>query len=158
MANIMRYDPLDELTKLQRDMSRLFDDAFRAPVRASDSNGGSANAVATRSWAPVVDVRDEPEEVVIHADIPGVKQEDIDIEMTGDTLVIRGERKFEETEQKASYVRVERSYGSFQRAFNIGVPIQTENVRAEFRDGVLTVHLPKSEAVKPKKISVAVNK
>jgi HSP20 family protein len=151
-SNIVRYDPFEELTRLQRDMTRLFDESFRAPARSgSDGNG---QGITTRAWAPLVDVREDANEVVVHAELPGVKQEDIDIEVTGDTLILRGERKFEETEQKKNYVRVERAYGSFQRSFTIGVPIETDKVAAEFKDGVLTIHLPKSEAIKPKKVQV----
>jgi HSP20 family protein len=156
MPNIVRYDPFEELTRLQRDMSRLFDESYRSPAR-SDSNGSSGNAMTGRFWAPAVDVRDDENEVVVHAELPGVKQEDIDIEVTGDTLTIRGERKFEDTEKRKDYVRVERSYGSFQRSFTIGMPIENDKVNAEFKDGILTVHLPKSEKVKPKKIAVSGN-
>jgi HSP20 family protein len=101
-----------------------------------------------------VDVREDENEVIVHAELPGVKQEDIDIEVTGDTLTLRGERKFEETDKRKNYVRVERTYGSFQRAFSIGVPIENDKVTAGFKDGVLEIHLPKSEAIKPKKITV----
>jgi len=151
-ASIVRYDPLEELTRLQRDMTRLFDENYGMPVR---TNG---NGITTRVWAPAVDVREDENEVVVHAELPGVKLEDIDIEVTGDTLTIRGERKFEQTEKKKNYVRVERTFGSFQRSFAIGVPVQNDKVAASFKDGVLTVHLPKSEAVRPKKVPVAIEK
>ena len=149
-ASIVRYDPFEELTRLQRDMTRLFDDNLRGTPRGN----GESNGVAVRTWAPLVDVREDENEVIVHAELPGVKQDDIDIEVTGDTLTIRGERKFEDLEKKRNYVRVERTYGSFQRSFTIGVPIVNDKVNAQFRDGVLTIHLPKSEAVKPKKVLV----
>ena len=157
MANIVRYDPFDELTRLQREMSRLFDDNFRTPARGGD-NGGSAVPGRT-VWAPVVDVREDENEILVHAELPGVKLDDIDIEVTGDTLTLRGERKIEEKteDSKHKYVRVERAYGSFQRTFTLGVPIQSDQVRAEFKDGVLTIRLPKSEAIKPKKVLVSSN-
>jgi HSP20 family protein len=157
MATIMRYDPFDELNRIQRDMTRLIDDNFRGITRSADSNGGSSHQLSARTWAPAVDVRDEGDSVVIHAELPGIKQEDIDIELTGDTLTLRGERKFEDTEKSKNYVRIERSYGSFQRTFNLGVPVQNDKVAASYKDGILTITLPKSEAVQPKKISVAAN-
>jgi HSP20 family protein len=150
-SSIVRYDPFEELTRLQRDMTRLFDENYRSSARAANGDIFSAKA-----WAPAVDVREDENEVVVHAELPGVKQGDIDIEVTGDTLTIRGERKFEETEKKNSYIRVERTYGTFQRSFAIGVPIENDKVTATFKDGVLTVQLPKSEAVKPKKVTVGI--
>jgi HSP20 family protein len=152
MANIVRYDPFEELTRLQRDMTRLFDESVRTPVRGASENGGAS----TRSWAPSVDVRENQNEVVVQAELPGIRQEDIDIEVTGDTLTIRGERKFEQTDKKDNYVRIERAYGSFQRSFAIGVPIQNDKVSATYKDGLLTIQLPKSEAIKPKKVQVQV--
>ena len=158
MASIVRYDPFEELTRLQRDLSRLADDSFGGVWRSGDGNGHRSNGGSSRSWAPIVDVRDDTHEVVIHAELPGVKQEDIDIEVTGDTLTLRGERKFEDTSRRNDYVRVERSYGSFQRSFTIGIPIQSDKVSASYDAGVLTVRLPKSEAVTPKKVAVSAGK
>ena len=101
-----------------------------------------------------MDIFEDQNEIVVKAELPGLKQEDIDIELTGDTLTIKGERKFEDTQRKDNYVRVERSYGHFQRSFTIGVPVQHDDVKASYKDGVLEVHLPKSEATKPKKVQV----
>ncbi len=155
MANIVRYDPFDELTRLQRDMTRLFDEAVVSPMRGRQDNGnGGTNGGSLKAWAPSVDIRDDQNEIVVHAELPGVKQEDIDIEVSGDTMTIRGERKFEDVENRKNYVRVERAYGSFQRTFTIGVPVQSDKISAGFKDGVLTVRLPKSEEVKPKKVQV----
>jgi HSP20 family protein len=151
MANIVRFDPFEDLTRLQREVNRLFEDNARAPAR----NGGGAEHAAVRSWAPAVDIFEDNNEIVVKADLPGVKQDDIDIEMTGETLTIKGERKFEDTQRKDNYVRVERSYGAFQRSFTIGIPVDQDKVRAAFNSGVLEVRLPKSEATRPKKIQVA---
>lgn len=150
MANVVRFDPFEDLTRLQREVNRLFDDSARTPAR----NGGTEHAAA-RSWAPPVDILEDHNEIVVRADLPGVKQDDIDIEITGETLTIKGARKFEDTERKDAYVRIERSYGAFQRSFTIGIPVDQEKVRASFNSGVLEVRLPKSEATKPKKIQVA---
>lgn len=150
MPNIVRFDPFEDLTRLQREVNRLFDDSSRTPAR----NGGAEHAAA-RSWAPAVDIYEDHNEIVVKVDLPGLKQDDIDIEITGETLTIKGERKFEDSERKDGYVRVERSYGLFQRSFTIGVPVDQDKVRAAFNSGVLDIRLPKSEATKPKKISVS---
>jgi HSP20 family protein len=83
-----------------------------------------------------------------------LKPEDVDIELTGDTLTLRGERKFENEDRKDSFVRVERSYGRFQRSFTLAVPVNADAVKASYKDGILEVHLPKSEANKPRKVQV----
>lgn len=151
MANgIVRFDPFEDLTRLQREMNRLFDDTFTpTPTRGRRSEG-----VATATWAPAVDVAEDANEIVLKSELPGVRQEDLDIELANDTLTIRGEKKFEDEEKKGNYVRVERAYGSFQRTFSLGVPIDQDKISASFKDGVLTVRLPKSEQTKPKKVAV----
>ncbi|HOP80833.1 MAG TPA: Hsp20/alpha crystallin family protein, partial [Armatimonadota bacterium] len=93
--------------------------------------------------------------IVLRAELPGMKREDIDIEVTQDSLAIRGERKFDQDE-KINYVRVERPYGPFARTFAINVPINTADVKATYRDGILEVTVPKSEETKPKKVQVTV--
>lgn len=148
MPSIVRFDPFEDLTRLQREVNRLFEDNARVPAR----NG--AEHAALRSWAPAVDIVEDHNEIQVKVDLPGVKQDDIDIEVTGETLTIKGERKFEDTERKDNYVRVERSYGGFQRSFTIGIPVDQDKIRASFNAGVLEVRLPKSELTKPKKIAV----
>ena len=112
------------------------------------------NWLPTRTWAPAVDIFEDREEIVVKAELPGLKQQDIDIELTGDTLTLKGERRFEDTQRRDNYVRVERAYGHFQRSFTIGVPVQHDAVKASYRDGLLEIHLPKSEETKPKKVQV----
>ena len=97
---------------------------------------------------------EDREEIVARAELPGLRREDIDIELTGDTLTLEGERKFEDMQRKDSYVRIERAYGHFQRSFTIGVPVRHDAVKASYKDGLLEVHLPKSEETKPKKVQV----
>lgn len=147
---IVRFDPFRELDRLQSEMNRLFEGYTGAPER---SNGGQL-VQGGRIWSPSVDVAETQNEIVLRAELPGMKQEDIDIELTGDTLTIRGERKFENEERKESFVRVERSYGRFQRSFTLGIPVQHDQVKASYRDGILEVHLPKSEETKPRKVAV----
>jgi HSP20 family protein len=148
MANIVRFDPFEDMVRLQREVNRLFEDNSRSGVR----NGSElANA---RTWAPAVDIVEDQNEIVLRAELPGIDRNSIDIELTGETLTIKGERKFEDTQQRENYIRIERSYGTFQRSFTIGVPVQADKVAASYKDGVLEVHLPKSEATKPKKVQV----
>lgn len=149
MANIVRFDPFEDfsnLARLQREVNRLFEDNSRA--------GRASEPASTRTWAPAVDILEDANEIVVRAELPGIKQEDIDIELTGDTLTLRGERKFADTQRQDNYVRVERAYGQFQRSFTIGVPVRSDAVTAAYKDGLLEVHLPKSDETKPKKVQV----
>ena len=147
-TNIVRFDPFEDMARLQREVNCLFDDSGRPTGR------GGAELASARTWAPAVDIFEDREEIVVRADLPGLRQEDIDIELTGDTLTLKGERKFQDTQRKDNYVRVERAYGHFQRSFTIGVPVRNDAVKASYRDGILEVHLPKSEETKPKKVQV----
>lgn len=111
---------------------------------------------SSRVWSPPVDIYEDREAIIVRAELPGMKQEEIDIELNGDSLTIKGERKFGDEAQRENYIRVERQYGAFQRSFTIGAPIQEGAVKATYRNGILEVVLPKSEAVRPKKVQVVV--
>jgi HSP20 family protein len=150
---IVRFDPFRELDRLQNEVNRLFEGYTSTPERGA-GGGGQNGAMTGRMWSPAVDVAENENEIVLRAEVPGMKQEDIDIELTGDTLTLRGERKFENEDRKETFVRIERSYGRFQRSFTLGVPVQHDAVRATYRDGVLEIHLPKSEETKPRKVQV----
>lgn len=147
---IVRFDPFRDLERIQSEMNRLFEGIGNAPER----HPGTGLTQGGRLWSPSVDVAETESEIVLRAEIPGMKQEEIDIELTGDTLTIRGERKFENEERRENFVRVERSYGRFQRSFTVGVPVKSDEVRATYKDGVLEIVLPKSEENKPRKIGV----
>jgi len=147
MANIVRFDPFEDMARLQREVNRLFEDGSR-------SAHGPSELTAARTWAPAVDIFEDRQEIIVRAELPGMKQEDIDIELTGDTLTLKGERRFDETHRKDNYVRVERAYGHFHRSFTISVPVLADAVKATYKDGLLEVHLPKSEETKPKKVIV----
>ncbi len=138
---INRWDPFRDLSVLQDRINRLF---------AEQSRGEAASA---RTWAPVVDIMETESDLIVRAELPGLKQDDINIEVTSESLTLRGERKFDET-AKDQYLRVERPYGPFQRSFTIGVPVQPDKVKATYKDGVLEVVIPKAEEVKPKKIQI----
>lgn len=145
--------PFDSLARLQDEMNRLFERSFGTfPSRRVSPQ----EFISERIWSPVVDVYEDQDNIVLRAELPGMKQDEIDIDLTGDTLTIHGERKFADEERKDNYVRVERAYGEFKRSFTIGMPIQAEKVKATYRDGILEVTIPKSEEVKPRKVKVNV--
>jgi HSP20 family protein len=147
------FDPFREMDRLQSEMNRLFEGFQGLPDRTT-SGGAALSQYSGRMWSPSVDIAETQNEIVLRAEIPGIPQSDIDIELTGDTLTLRGERKRENEERKDQFVCVESSYGRFQRSFTIGVPVDNDRVTASYRDGVLEVRLPKSEAAKPRKIQV----
>jgi len=115
-----------------------------------------SDQTANRPWAPSVDIFETENELMLKADVPGVDLKDIDIQLENGTLTLKGERKFERDENSKGFHRLERSYGSFVRYFTVPETVDTDNVRAEFSNGVLSVALPKKEVAKPKSIKVQV--
>jgi HSP20 family protein len=150
MNAITRWDPFRELDELQTRLSALFG---RAPVR---KNGSKDEALAVAEWAPVVDIVEDENEYLIKAELPEVKKEEVKVTVQDDVLTISGERMFEKEEKGRKYHRMERDYGSFARSFTLPEDADGEKVAAEFKDGVLKVHLPKSEQAKPKSIEVKI--
>jgi HSP20 family protein len=126
------------LSNLQDELDRLFE----SPLRA---------------WAPALDVREDKDSFVIRAELPGLKREDIEVSLQDGALVISGERTVEKVEEGVEVHRQERYYGKFQRALTLPEPVAADKVKADYKDGVLTVTLPKTEEAKPKKIDVSVN-
>jgi HSP20 family protein len=143
MATITRYEPWGLLNQLQKELQR-----------AHEGEAGDGS-IATAEWAPAVDIKEDAQQFVLHADIPGVKPEDIDVSMEDGVITIKGEKKSEATTEKEGYKRVERSYGSFYRRFSLPDTADSEAISAKSKDGVLEIIIPKREAVKPKKIAVA---
>jgi HSP20 family protein len=111
---------------------------------------------ATRPWSPAVDIVETEDALVLKADLPDVKLEDIDVRVENETLTIKGERKFEKEEKIKGYHRIERSYGAFMRSFTVPASLEAEKVSAEYKNGVLTVTLPKREEAKPRQVKVQV--
>jgi len=141
---IVRWDPFSDMIQLRDEIGRWFEDV-----------GEKSKSRKSAVWAPNVDIKETDKEIQIKADLPGIKMEDIDVSVDEDQLIIKGERKEEKEEKEKDYVRVERSYGSFYRSFNIGVPVKADEVKATYKDGVLEINLPKSEAKKPKRIAIS---
>jgi HSP20 family protein len=109
-----------------------------------------------RPWSPAVDIVETENELVVKADLPDLKLEDIDVRVENQTLTIKGERRFEEDAAEKGYHRIERSYGGFMRSFAVPNSVDTEKVSADYKNGVLTIKLPKKEAAKPRQVKVAV--
>jgi len=109
-----------------------------------------------RPWSPAVDIYETENELVLKADLPDVKLDDIDVRVENETLTIKGERRFEQQENSKGFQRIERSYGTFVRSFSVPATVETDKVAADYRDGVLTVTLPKKEAAKPRQVKVAI--
>jgi len=146
MSNLIRWQPLSEMVTLRDAMDRLFDEAFTRPLSAGD--GGRYH------MAPSIDMFETDNEVVVKAALPGLKPDEVDINVTGDTLTIKGETK-ESTEgkEKAWHIREQR-YGMFERRMSLPTAVVSDKAKAEFENGVLTVTLPKAEEVKPRTIAV----
>jgi HSP20 family protein len=133
-------------SRREEDVFGLWDDLLRSPWGV---HGGSA-----RSF-PAVDVQDKDKEVVVTAELPGLELKDIDLSVVNDALVLKGEKKFERTEEKSGYTLQERGYGSFHRRVPLPDGVKSELVKAEYKNGVLTVRLPKDERKRPKRIAIS---
>jgi HSP20 family protein len=137
--SLSHFDPFTNL--------RMFEDAFSRYLSEPQGN---------RPWSPAVDIYETENELVLKADLPEVELQDIDVRVENQTLTISGERKFERKDNEKGYHRIERSYGNFQRSFAVPNTFDTEKIGASFKNGVLTVSLPKREAAKPRQIKVEV--
>jgi HSP20 family protein len=135
----LQHDPFSSL--------RLFEDAVTRLMNEPRTS---------RPWSPAVDILETENELVVKADLPDVRLEDIDVRVENQTLSIKGERRFEEDSSNQGYHRIERNYGSFVRSFGVPNSVDTEKVSADYRNGVLTVKLPKKEAARPKQVRVEV--
>ena len=152
MANeVVRWEPFNEMVSLRDAVNRLFEDSFIRPgVWPLPFDGGNFSLPA--------DIIETKDNVIVKMSAPGVKPEDIDIAVVGDVLTVKGETKSEEQFEEASYIRKERRFGAFQRSFSLPASVASEKAKAEFENGVLTLTLPKSEAAKPKSITVTMKK
>jgi HSP20 family protein len=148
MANIVRWDPFDDVLSLRDAMDRLFEQSFIQPRFAGIGREATMGRLA-------LDVIENPNEFVVKAAVPGLRPEDIDITVTGDTLTIKGQSRQETKQEKENYLLQERRFGAFQRSITLPASVQADKAQADFENGVLTLTLPKVEEVKPKQIKVA---
>lgn len=149
MNTLTRWDPFREMDDLQKRLTSIF-----GLPRASAANGREEMTVA--QWLPPVDITEDEKGYVIKAELPEVRKEAVKVTVESGVLTISGERKFEEEEKDRKYHRIERAYGSFTRSFHVPDDADDAKVGAEFKDGVLTVRLAKSEKARPKSIEVKV--
>ncbi len=143
-ATLTRYSPLRELLTMNDRLNRVFDEAY----------GHSAGNLDYGQWMPAVDLKEEENQFVLLADMPGMAKEDMDIHVENNVLTLQGERRFEQEAEKQSYHRVERAYGKFVRSFALPTRVQADAISASYKDGILEVMIPKAEESKPKKIAI----
>ena len=148
---IVRWEPFRDLVSLQERMNRLFDESFRSRGAGA---GQEDDWALGGSWAPAVDIYEQDGNIVLKAELPGVDSKDTELRVENNVLTLRGQRKFDHEVKKENYHRVERAYGAFTRSFTLPTVVDTENIKAEYKDGVLRVVLPKREEAKPKQISI----
>lgn len=145
MRALSRWEPFRGATTFQEQVNRLFNDVFERNQHESSLS----------TWAPAVDIYETEHELVVKADLPEVDAKDLDIRVENNILTIRGERKFEKKVNEDNYLRVERTYGSFSRSFSLSNTVNSEAIKADYQNGVLTLSLPKREEAKPKQIKVS---
>ncbi len=145
---IMRWKPMGDLVDIQDEMNRMFNDFFgRVPAR---------RAGASERWIPAVDISEDQDNLYVDVEIPGMNKEDIKVSLEHNVLSLKGEKKQEKEVKEENYHRWERRYGSFARAFELPMPVQSNRINASYKSGVLHVILPKAEEVKPKEIPIEV--
>jgi HSP20 family protein len=146
---IVRFEPYCGSGAAQNQFDRFLREAF--------SPATGEGEVSTRTWAPPVDIFENGDNLVLKAELPGVNPDDVEIRVEDNTLYLKGERKFEKEVKEQSYHRVERSYGTFTRTFSLPNSVDSDKVVANFKDGVLTLTMPKKEEAKPKTIKISVS-
>ena len=148
MAYLATRRPVNSLFNLHNQMGRVFGDL----LSSNDSESTEENS----SWLPTVDISENDSGFEIHAELPGVSQEDVQVSVTDNLLTIKGEKNQKRETESKSYHRIERQYGTFQRSFTLPRHVDTGNIKADYKDGILTLTIPKAEAAKPKEIQIGV--
>jgi HSP20 family protein len=143
---LVRWDPYRELTSFADRFNRAF---------GSVAGRERDEEVGFGAWIPPVDIAEDKDRMLVTAELPGFKEDEVQIQMEGNLLTIRGERKFEQEKEGRNYHRVERSYGQFVRSFTLPNNVDRENIRAHFRNGLLEIELPKREDAKPREIKIS---
>ena len=146
--SLVKYSPFADTDDFPTGL-RLFQDTINRML--------SDQAASTRPWAPSVDIFETENDLILKADVPGVELKDIDIQIENGTLTLKGERKFEEKKEEGGWHRVERSYGTFERVFTLPDSVNPEEVKADYKNGTLTITLPKKEIAKPRQVKIQVS-
>lgn len=144
---LIRWNPQRDLFNFHNRFSRMFDDSF-CPTT------GNGEELSMWNWNPVVDIYDNEDNIVINAELPGVDKKDILIDIKGKVVTLKGERLYEDETKDETYYRRERSFGKFERAFVLPVEVNSDKIKADFKDGVLKIFIPKPEEQKTKKITI----
>jgi HSP20 family protein len=153
---LVRWEPVRELTSLQNEMNRLFNTFFDAPSTGGGASSGTGNGGALRRWLPPMDLVETDDQFVLRADLPGLAEDDVKIELEDSVLTIAGERKAEHEDKREGYYRVERSYGQFRRSLTLPDGVDPDGIAARFDKGVLEVRIPKPEERKPRRVAIQV--
>ncbi|MCK5236029.1 MAG: Hsp20/alpha crystallin family protein [Deltaproteobacteria bacterium] len=154
---IKKWHPLSELETMRDEMERMWDELFPTPRRSLLGSPWRRLSSEDAVSIPPIDIVDKEDEVLVKLEVPGVEKQHIDVSVHDNTLHIKGEIKEDKEIKEDQYIRRERSYKSFARSISIPADIDEENVKAELKDGILEVHLPRTETQKPKKITVDVS-
>jgi len=147
MMNLVRWNPLRELAALHQGLDRWSDDSFFAPRCLNGATDSS-------TWNPAVDVYEESDRFVIKAELPGLDRKDVEVDLNDRVLTLKGERSYENEVKEDGYYRKERAFGKFHRAFTLPANLNADEIKAEFKDGLLTINIPKPEEQKPKQITI----
>jgi HSP20 family protein len=145
MSNLIRWEPAREMMTLREAMDHLFDDAFTRPLTIRDGWSGSM---------PAIDMYQTDNEIVVKAALPGIKADEVQINISGEVLTLKGETKYADEKNDKSWHIREQRWGAFERSVGLPTPVVADKAKAEFENGVLTITLPKSEEVKPKIINI----
>lgn len=145
MNNVTRWNPTTAYLTSREPFYRLFDSFFNAEAQGEE----------TRAWVPPVDIQENADAYLFHAELPGMTKEDIHITLENNVLRVSGERKFEKDAKKENYHRVERTYGTFTRTFTLPTQVEADKVMAAFENGILTITVPKAEQAKPRRIAIS---
>jgi HSP20 family protein len=143
---IIRWDPFRDLITIREKMNRLFEEAV--------TSRGEDKDMMSSSWTPSVDIFETENELVLSAEVPGIDEKDIEIKLEDNTLILKGERKFEKETKEENYHRIERAYGSFHRSFTLPPYIDQDKINAEHQDGILKIVMPKMPELKPRKVKI----
>ena len=146
---IVKWDPFRNVAALQDRINRIFDESFSRTADVNDD-------ISMSAWKPSVDIYETDEAIILKAELPGIKKEDVSVEIKDNVLTLRGERVEDKKIKEGSYFRKERCFGTFSRAFNLQHRVQPDKIKAKFKDGILEIEIPKPEEEKPKQITVNV--
>jgi HSP20 family protein len=145
-STVTRWEPFQGMNEIQHEMNRLFDTFFGRP--------GGMPPTGERVWAPLCDMHETRDDLVVTFEVPGVREKDVSVAITGDVLTVKGERHLPSEVKQDSFYRLERVWGKFERSIPLPMPVQSDKVRATYRDGLLEIRLPKADEVKPKEIKI----